>query len=78
MADVMEHREKHEKQNTWRILKELEPIQSLQCRFGWHKWTNWELWDEAWSKGHISHATCYCSKCGMPRVEAPYSKSKKG
>jgi hypothetical protein len=75
---MIEQREKHEKRNTWRILKELEPVQSLQCRFGWHQWTNWEIWDEVWSKGHVSHATCYCAKCGMPRVETAYSKTKKG
>jgi hypothetical protein len=75
---MIEQREKYQKKNTWRILKELEPIQSLSCRLGWHKWTNWEIWDDGWSKGHVSQATCYCSKCGMPRVEAPYSKTKKG
>jgi len=69
---------KHEKLNTWRILKDLEPVQSLKCRLNWHLWTNWEVWDGEWSRGNVSHATCYCARCGMPRTEAPYSKSKKG
>lgn len=70
--------EKHEKKNTWRILKDLEPIQSLRCRFNWHQWTNWEVWEAEWTRGSPTHATCYCARCGMPRVENPYSKSKKG
>ena len=78
MADVMEQCEKHEKQNTWRTLKELEPIQSLKCRLNWHQWTTWEIWDQQWNKGFVSHAICYCARCGMPRIELPYSKSKKG
>lgn len=75
---MMESYEKHDKRSTWRALKDLDPVQSLKCRFNWHLWTNWEIWDTQWGKGHASHATCYCARCGMPRVEAPYSKSKKG
>jgi hypothetical protein len=70
--------EKHEKINTWRVLKDLEPVQSLRCRLNWHLWTNWEIWEEGWAKGVVQQATCYCARCGMPRVESPYSKSKKG
>ena len=74
----MERLVKHETINTWRVLKDLEPIQSLKCRLNWHQWTNWEVWDEGWVKGIVHQATCYCARCGMPRVESPYSKSKKG
>ncbi len=68
---------KHEKRNAWRTLKELEPIQSVWCRLGWHMWTNWELWQGPFDQGDVSNATCYCAKCGMPRVESAFTKTLK-
>jgi hypothetical protein len=75
--DMFEKRQKHTPNDTWRKLKELEPIQRWQCRIGWHQWTNWELWEQAYAAGQVSQATCYCSKCGMPRTENPITKRKK-
>ena len=69
---------KHDKRDSWRALKELEPVQALKCRLGWHLWTNWEIWESEFMHGGVSHATCYCARCGMPRVEPPYNKSRKG
>lgn len=68
---------RHEKLNTWRVLKGLEPVQSLKCRLGWHLWTNWEIWEGEWMRGHASYAQCYCARCGMPRVEPPVNKTRK-
>ena len=69
--------EKHTKLNAWRTLKDLGPVQSWQCRLGWHQWTNWELFEEEYERGRVSTAQCYCARCGMPRREAPLTRKKK-
>lgn len=64
------------RENTWRTLQGLKPIQSWKCRLGWHRWTNYEVHDRSHDfMGPI--ARCYCADCGMPRIEQPYTKSKK-
>lgn len=68
---------KFEYSDAWRKLKELEPIQSFWCRIGFHKWTNWEVYQAEWAHGSPSHAICYCARCGMPRVESPVTGKKK-
>lgn len=68
---------KFEYTDTWRTLKELEPIQSFWCRLGVHKWTNWEVFEGEWIRGSVTHAQCHCAKCGMPRVEVPITRKKK-
>lgn len=67
-----------EKENTWRTLQGLKPIQSLRCRLGWHRWTNYEIIDRSSDyMGPI--ARCRCADCGLPRIEPPYtSKKNKG
>lgn len=67
----------HTKLNTWRKLKDLEPIQSVTCRLGRHQWTNWELFEHEYEKGRVSIAQCYCAKCGMARVESPLTRAQK-
>jgi hypothetical protein len=69
-----------EKENTWRSLKGLKPIQPLKCRLGWHRWTSFEYFEGDPGMGYFSHATCHCADCGLPRVERPVSllnKNKK-
>lgn len=63
--------------DTWRELKDLEPIQNWRCRIGWHQWTNWEVYSDGWSMGNPGHAQCYCACCGMPRIEQPITRKKK-
>ena len=69
--------EKHTKQDTWRQLKGLEPVQSWKCKLGIHQWTNWELFEDEYSRGRVSFAQCYCARCGMPRMESPITRKKK-
>ena len=64
------------KENTMRTLKGQDPIQSLKCRLGWHRWTSWHWVEYDRNTGWGGVATCYCADCGMPREERPYSKSK--
>lgn len=65
----------NERENTWRTLQGLKPIQSLRCRFGWHRWTNYEVRERSDFGG--LWAKCHCADCGMPRIEQPYTKGKK-
>ena len=60
-----------EKENTWRTLQGLKPIQPLKCRLGWHRWTSFEWVDGDYSMGYIPHAKCHCADCGLPRIEQP-------
>lgn len=60
-----------EKENTWRTLKGLKPIQPLKCRLGWHRWTSFEFVEGNMSMGNFSYATCHCADCGLPRMEYP-------
>lgn len=62
-----------EKENTWRTLQGLKPIQPLKCRLGWHTWTNFEVLDGDWNMGYGPVAKCNCADCGLPRVERPVS-----
>jgi hypothetical protein len=62
-----------EKENTWRTLQGLKPIQPLKCRLGWHKWTIFEVFDGDWNIGYSPAARCNCADCGLPRVERPVS-----
>jgi hypothetical protein len=62
-----------EKENTWRTLQGLKPIQPLKCRLGWHRWTNFETREGDFSMGYGPAARCYCADCGLPRVEHPVS-----
>lgn len=65
-----------DKENTLRVLKGQDAIQRLRCRLGWHRWTAWEIVDR--SHEYINAvAKCYCADCGMPRVEPPYTKTKR-
>lgn len=64
-----------DKENLVRILKGQDKIQSLQCRIGWHRWTSWEHVEPGYTG--FEYAKCYCADCGLPRVEKPYSKSRK-
>ena len=59
---------------TWRTLKGLDPIQSWRCRIGFHRWTNWEVFEPDWEMGRVGHAQCYCADCGMPRLEPPVTR----
>lgn len=62
-------------ENTWRTLQGLKPIQGFRCRIGWHRWTNYEVLEHR-DYGRI-WARCFCSECGMPRIEEPVSSVKK-
>ena len=63
-----------EKENTWRTLQGLKPIQSLKCRLGWHRWTNFEVFDGDYGMGGFGAAArCHCADCGLPRYEKPVS-----
>jgi hypothetical protein len=63
-----------EKENTWRTLQGLNPIQSLKCRFGWHRWTSFEIVETGFDGyGPRFYATCHCADCGLPRIEQPVS-----
>ena len=61
-----------EKENTWRTLQGLNPIQSLKCRFGWHRWTSFEIVETGLDGyGPRFYAACHCADCGLPRIEHP-------
>lgn len=66
-----------EKENTWRTLQGMKPIQSLRCRLGWHRWTSFEMrevpnnYNDGYRPRHI--AQCQCADCGLPRYEYPVS-----
>jgi hypothetical protein len=61
-------------ENTWRTVAGLKPIQSWKCRFGWHRWTSYEIIERnEW--GGV-YAKCSCADCGLPRVEQPYTSRK--
>ncbi len=65
-----------EKENTWRSLQGLKPIQPLKCRLGWHRWTSYEYLEHDFNIGRVNdYARCHCADCGFPRVEYPYSKT---
>lgn len=64
------------KENVWRALKDLKPIQSWKCRIGWHRWTNYTI--ESRERDYLpSLCYCACADCGFLRVEKPYSKTIK-
>jgi hypothetical protein len=65
-----------EKENTWRALQGVKPIQSWRCRLGWHRWTNYEIRERNEFGG--VWARCSCADCGMPRIEPAYTKAKNG
>jgi hypothetical protein len=60
-----------EKENIWRTLQGLKPIQPLKCRLGWHRWTSFEVTDGDYGMGYGAAARCNCADCGLPRVEYP-------
>lgn len=63
-------------ENTWRQVAGLKPIQSLRCRFGWHRWTSYETVEQReWHS--TPYAKCHCADCGLPRIEQAYSSSNK-
>jgi hypothetical protein len=65
------------KENLVRVLKGQDPIQSIKCRLGWHRWTTWEhvgIDESAYHTGVGEHIRCHCADCGLVRVEPPYSK----
>jgi hypothetical protein len=62
-----------EKENTWRTLQGLQPIQPLKCRLGWHRWTSFEVHDGNYGMGFGPTARCNCADCGLPRLEHPVS-----
>jgi hypothetical protein len=61
------------KENTWRTLQGLKPIQPLKCRLGWHRWTSFEYFEGDFNIGRYDHARCHCADCGLPRIEYPVS-----
>ena len=64
------------KENTWRALKDLKPIQTWKCRIGWHRWSNYDVKER--DRDFMSPVcVCACADCGMLRVERPYSKTVK-
>jgi hypothetical protein len=69
------------KENTVRILKGQDPIQSLSCRLNWHRWTAWEYVSPSrvstYIDGPSEHVRCYCADCGLIRIEPPFSKGFK-
>lgn len=62
-----------DKENMWRTLQGLKPIQPLRCRLGWHRWTSFEVRDGDFSRGYGPAAKCNCVDCGLPRIELPVS-----
>lgn len=62
-----------DKENTWRILQGLKPIQPLRCRFNFHRWTSFEIVENEFNDGYNPryYARCHCADCGLPRVERP-------
>ena len=61
-----------EKENTWRTLQGLKPIQPLRCRLGWHRWTSFEMVEGSMDGyGPRYYAQCNCADCGLPRMERP-------
>lgn len=62
-----------DKENTWRALQGLKPIQSLRCRLGWHRWSNFEIVsiNSMDGFGNREYAVCHCVDCGLPRRERP-------
>ncbi len=63
-----------EKENTWRTLQGMKPIQSLRCRLGWHRWTSFEIVEAHGGYdgyGPRLYAQCQCADCGLPRYESP-------
>jgi len=63
-----------EKENTWRTLQGMKPIQSLRCRLGWHRWTSFEIVEAHGGYdgfGPRFYAQCQCADCGLPRYESP-------
>ena len=65
------------KENTARILKGQDPIQSFRCRtLKWHRWTAWSIIEEDWNQGRMGHRLrCHCADCGLVRYETPYSET---
>lgn len=61
-------------ENTWRTVAGLKPIQSWRCRFGWHRWTSYEVLERSEWSG--MYAKCNCADCGMPRIEQPYTSTR--
>lgn len=66
-----------EKENTWRTLQGLKPIQPLRCRLGWHRWTSFEMVEAHGAyDGPRFYAQCNCADCGLPRLEKPVTLGK--
>lgn len=65
------------KENTMRSLKGEPRIQRLRCRLGWHRWTTWQYNELDMNTMRGGYATCVCADCGMPRMESPYTKTRK-
>jgi hypothetical protein len=64
------------KENTWRALNDLKPIQSWKCRMGWHRWSNYAVKDRD-HEYQMAYCFCACADCGLLRIEKPYSKTVK-
>lgn len=63
-----------DKENAWRTLQGLKQIQPWKCRFGWHKWTRFEVKSDNPSYDGFNFkqiAYCECADCGLPRIERP-------
>ena len=67
------------KENTARILKGQDPVQSFRCRvLKWHRWTSWGIIEEDWQQGRMgARMRCNCADCGLVRLESPYSDTFK-
>jgi len=65
------------KENMWRNLQGLKPVQSWKCKLNWHKWTNYEVVEPRNEFSNRMYAVCHCADCGMPRIEQPFTKSIK-
>lgn len=62
------------KENTWRTISGLKPIQTWRCRLGWHRWTSYDTIERSEWAG--VYAKCNCADCGLPRIEQPYTSRK--
>jgi len=66
----------HKADNAFRVLQGEKPVQSFRCRIGFHRWSNWEVADDAYVLGPARQiARCVCVDCNLPREERPYSKT---
>lgn len=62
-------------EDTVRVLKGEKPVQKLRCRFGWHRWTNWEHVEPISGSYRGPYMKCVCADCGMVRSEPLYSET---